>query len=186
MSILLKKLVESNRIKMERIEKEAGEAEDSFWINKSVMMVIGTVALCAAIADVGAAAVDYVEDNANPNCTRSILSLVLIIISTALFVLKEIFTKCKKNAKKKRDEIEKQRLAQEKQVAELVQAYIESCRSLKKGNHTGASSRGIDLGFAHFPALREGRPVFLCWKAGEPGIAHWHGTDEMFADRRSL
>lgn len=50
----------------------------------------------------------------------------------------------------------------------------------------GCVVKDLDLGLVDFPALREGRPVFLCWKAGEPSIAHWHGVDESFVDRRRL
>ncbi|MBV9101960.1 MAG: DUF2203 domain-containing protein [Candidatus Eremiobacteraeota bacterium] len=50
----------------------------------------------------------------------------------------------------------------------------------------GCVVKDLDLGLLDFPALREGRPVFLCWKAGEPQIAFWHGADESFADRKSL
>ena len=50
----------------------------------------------------------------------------------------------------------------------------------------GCVVKSIDLGLLDFPALRDGRPVFLCWKAGEPSIAHWHGTDESFVDRKEL
>jgi hypothetical protein len=34
--------------------------------------------------------------------------------------------------------------------------------------------------------MREGRPVYLCWKAGESELCHWHGTDESFVDRKPL
>jgi hypothetical protein len=32
----------------------------------------------------------------------------------------------------------------------------------------------------------EGRTVLLCWKLGETGITHWHGTDEGFAGRKPI
>lgn len=50
----------------------------------------------------------------------------------------------------------------------------------------GCVVKDLDLGLLDFPALREGRPVYLCWKAGEPELSHWHGTDEGFAERRRL
>jgi hypothetical protein len=46
--------------------------------------------------------------------------------------------------------------------------------------------KDVDLGLLDFPALRDGRPVFLCWKPGEPSIAHWHGIDETYVDRKDL
>lgn len=50
----------------------------------------------------------------------------------------------------------------------------------------GCVVKDVDLGLLDFPALREGRPVFLCWKSGEPSIAYWHRADETYADRKEL
>ncbi|MBV8245185.1 MAG: DUF2203 domain-containing protein [Candidatus Eremiobacteraeota bacterium] len=50
----------------------------------------------------------------------------------------------------------------------------------------GCIVKDIDLGLVDFPAMRDGEPIYLCWKAGEPSIAHWHGIDETFADRKRL
>jgi hypothetical protein len=50
----------------------------------------------------------------------------------------------------------------------------------------GCVVKDLDLGLVDFPALRDGRPVYLCWKAGEHRLTHWHGTDEGFADRKPL
>jgi hypothetical protein len=50
----------------------------------------------------------------------------------------------------------------------------------------GCVVKDIDLGLLDFPSIREGRPIYLCWKAGEPRLTHWHGTDESFVDRKTL
>jgi hypothetical protein len=50
----------------------------------------------------------------------------------------------------------------------------------------GCVVKDIDLGLLDFPSIRDGRPIYLCWKAGEPHLAHWHGTDETFGDRNPL
>lgn len=62
----------------------------------------------------------------------------------------------------------------------------EVVRTINRIEAYGCVMKDIDLGLLDFPALRGGRPVFLCWKAGEAAIAHWHGTDETFADRKPL
>ena len=45
-----------------------------------------------------------------------------------------------------------------------------------------------DLGtvLVDFPALREGRTVYLCWQLGEPEVAFWHETTTGFAGRQPL
>lgn len=50
----------------------------------------------------------------------------------------------------------------------------------------GCVVKDIDLGLIDFPSTRGGEPVYLCWKAGEPRIAHWHTMDEGFAERKPL
>jgi len=46
--------------------------------------------------------------------------------------------------------------------------------------------RDLDRGLVDFPALREGREIYLCWEEGEPGIGFWHEPDSGFAGRRPL
>jgi hypothetical protein len=46
--------------------------------------------------------------------------------------------------------------------------------------------RDLDRGLVDFPALREGREVYLCWQEGEDGIGFWHEPDAGFAGRRPL
>ena len=50
----------------------------------------------------------------------------------------------------------------------------------------GCIVKDIDLGLVDFPSMREGRAVYLCWKAGEERITHWHAMDEGFSQRRTL
>jgi hypothetical protein len=50
----------------------------------------------------------------------------------------------------------------------------------------GCVVKDIDLGLIDFPAVREDEPIYLCWKLGEPRVAHWHGVDEGFSSRRPL
>ncbi len=62
----------------------------------------------------------------------------------------------------------------------------ELIRAVRRIEAYGCVVKDIDLGLLDFPALRAGRPVFLCWKAGEAAVTHWHGTDEGFASRKPL
>lgn len=43
-----------------------------------------------------------------------------------------------------------------------------------------------DRGLVDFACERGGRTILLCWELGEPAVAHWHGADENFFDRRPL
>lgn len=46
--------------------------------------------------------------------------------------------------------------------------------------------RDLDRGLVDFPALREGREVYLCWEEGEDEITHWHEVDAGFSGRQDL
>jgi hypothetical protein len=46
--------------------------------------------------------------------------------------------------------------------------------------------RDLDRGLVDFPALMDGREVYLCWVLGEPEICHWHDLETGFAGRRAL
>jgi hypothetical protein len=46
--------------------------------------------------------------------------------------------------------------------------------------------REISTGLIDFPALVSGAPIWLCWRLGEPEVAHWHPHDEGYDTRRPL
>ncbi len=47
--------------------------------------------------------------------------------------------------------------------------------------------RDIGTGLIDFPALANGRPIWLCWRLGEPvDIRWWHELDAGFSGRQPL
>ena len=50
----------------------------------------------------------------------------------------------------------------------------------------GGELKGIDEGLIDFPALQEGREVYLCWRLGEERIGFWHDLEAGFAGRQPL
>jgi len=50
----------------------------------------------------------------------------------------------------------------------------------------GALIKDINTGLLDFPALKDGREVYLCWKHGEGDIAFWHEIQDGFAGRKSM
>ena len=46
--------------------------------------------------------------------------------------------------------------------------------------------RDLDRGLVDFPALREGREVYLCWLENEPEISYWHDLEAGFDGRQPL
>jgi len=50
----------------------------------------------------------------------------------------------------------------------------------------GVQVKDLDIGLLDFPCVVDGTTVLLCWKMGEPAIAHWHGLEEGFAGRKPI
>jgi hypothetical protein len=50
----------------------------------------------------------------------------------------------------------------------------------------GCLIKDLNIGLLDFPTYYRGREVYLCWRLGEKGISHWHGTDEGFAGRKPI
>ena len=50
----------------------------------------------------------------------------------------------------------------------------------------GVLIKDINTGLLDFPALREGREVYLCWQLGEGEIAFWHEVESGYAGRQPI
>lgn len=46
--------------------------------------------------------------------------------------------------------------------------------------------REIEAGLIDFPAMANGRPIWLCWRLGEGDVEWWHEHGDGFAGRRRL
>jgi hypothetical protein len=50
----------------------------------------------------------------------------------------------------------------------------------------GVLIKDLDQGLIDFYSLAGDRLIFLCWKLGEPEVAHWHPISGGYADRQPL
>jgi hypothetical protein len=51
---------------------------------------------------------------------------------------------------------------------------------------TGAILKDVNTGLVDFLSIKEGRPVYLCWKYGEDHISYWHELEAGLAGRQPL
>jgi hypothetical protein len=69
-------------------------------------------------------------------------------------------------------------------------ASMEAMATLREGvealTRQGIVLRDADTGLIDFPAQREGRLVYLCWRPDEDRITHWHEVDAGFGGRKPL
>jgi hypothetical protein len=75
-------------------------------------------------------------------------------------------------------------LARMQKEAQRLAADIDSC--IADLDALEISFKGYDLGLVDFPTEMDGQPAYLCWKLGEPAVAHWHDIESGFAGRRPL
>jgi hypothetical protein len=79
-----------------------------------------------------------------------------------------------------------ERLHDRRSARRFTELKAEIVRLINRIEAYGCVVKSIDLGLLDFPALRDNRPIYLCWKAGETALSHWHGTDEGFSHRKPL
>ena len=65
-------------------------------------------------------------------------------------------------------------------------AFLEVRRLLETIEQSGIVLRDIDRGLVDFPAVLDGREVYLCWELGEDEVAFWHDLETGFGGREPL
>ncbi len=65
-------------------------------------------------------------------------------------------------------------------LAEEIDRYIAEIDGL------GVEFKGFDLGLVDFPGEIDGRPVYQCWRLGEPAVQFWHDRDTGYESRQPL
>lgn len=69
-------------------------------------------------------------------------------------------------------------------LAGRLAGEIESC--LDELAQIGCVFKGFEAGLVDFPAIHDGRQVYLCWQHGDASVAHWHEVDAGYAGRQPL
>jgi hypothetical protein len=68
----------------------------------------------------------------------------------------------------------------------VSEAFLELQRALGELQAMEIVLRDLDRGLVDFPAMREGREVYLCWEEGEDEIGYWHDADSGYGGREPL
>lgn len=72
----------------------------------------------------------------------------------------------------------------------ISSVVLESFDRLRKAvraiESQGVLIKDMETGLLDFPSERGGEVVLLCWRYGEPAVAHWHALDTGFAGRHPL
>ncbi len=71
----------------------------------------------------------------------------------------------------------------EREMAGIVSRMQAAVQQLEDWDVT---LRDIGSGLIDFPALANGRPIWLCWRLEDTTVGWWHETNEGFAGRKPL
>jgi hypothetical protein len=69
---------------------------------------------------------------------------------------------------------------------QVGEAFLEVRRLLLLLEEAGIVVRDIARGLIDFPAILDGREVYLCWELGEDEIGWWHDLDAGYRGREPL
>ncbi len=73
-----------------------------------------------------------------------------------------------------------------RKAGELIEIFRHFEQFLKELQSFDCELKGLEQGLVDFPAVIQGRPVYLCWQYNEPEILYWHDLDAGFAGRQPL
>jgi hypothetical protein len=68
----------------------------------------------------------------------------------------------------------------------VSEAFLDMRSALAELQATEIVLRDLDRGLIDFPAVRDGREVYLCWEEGEDEVAFWHDVDSGYGGRQPL
>ena len=71
-------------------------------------------------------------------------------------------------------------------LSSIVQDYEKLDALVHQIQATDVLIKDINLGLLDFPALKDGREVYLCWQYGEEDIAFWHEIEAGYAGRQPI
>ncbi len=73
-----------------------------------------------------------------------------------------------------------------KKAGDMLRHFETIQRGVKAIESLGVEVKDLNLGLVDFPARREGRDVYLCWRYDEARVTHWHDLDAGYAGRQPL
>jgi hypothetical protein len=77
-------------------------------------------------------------------------------------------------------------IAAARRRAEQTAALRRAQDAVNELDAIGVQVKDLDKGLLDFPCMLDGEVVLLCWKLGEPEIAHWHTLEAGFQGRQPI
>jgi hypothetical protein len=71
-------------------------------------------------------------------------------------------------------------------LSNMVQDFEKFDILIHRIQDTDVLIKDVNLGLLDFPALKDGREVYLCWQYREGDIAFWHEVEAGYAGRQPI
>ena len=68
----------------------------------------------------------------------------------------------------------------------VSEGFLELRRALGELQAVEVVLRDLERGLVDFPAIRDGREIYLCWEEDEDAVEFWHDIDAGHAGRQPL
>jgi hypothetical protein len=68
----------------------------------------------------------------------------------------------------------------------VSEAFLALQRTLGELQAMEIVLRDLERGLVDFPAMRDGREIYLCWEEGEEEIGFWHDEESGYGGRQPL
>ena len=72
------------------------------------------------------------------------------------------------------------------ELSKLLPDFDRLDQVLHRLQDMGIEVKDLTIGLIDFPALKDGRVIFLCWKYNEEKIQFWHEVEAGFAGRQEI
>jgi hypothetical protein len=74
----------------------------------------------------------------------------------------------------------------EELATEVARLVVSLTRLTEELDDVGCELKDPAAGLVDFPSRHAERPIYLCWKLGEPSVQHWHEADAGFSGRQPV
>jgi hypothetical protein len=72
------------------------------------------------------------------------------------------------------------------ELSKLLKDFDRLEEQIHKIQEMGIHIKDLISGLIDFPALHDGREVYLCWRFGEGNVEYWHEVDAGFTGRQLI
>jgi hypothetical protein len=72
------------------------------------------------------------------------------------------------------------------ELSKLLKDFDRLEEQIHKIQEMGIHIKDLISGLIDFPALHDGREVYLCWRFGEGNVEYWHDVDAGFTGRQLI